>query len=427
MNSSQKRMTVNDRVGADSICPKIPRCPQMISLPMFVYQRTFLYNGGKMEIYMDNSATTKPYKEAADAVYNTMMNTYGNPSSLHRLGKQAEDLLTQCRETVAKTLSADPHDLYFTSGGTESDNIAVLGYAYANRRSGMRVITQKTEHAAVLEPFKKLEADGFDVVYIGVDSNGFPNIDELKSAVNDDTILMSFMYVNNENGAIFPMEEIASCKKSSKCALHVDAVQAYGKININPKRSRIDMLSISSHKIHGPNGVGALYIKNSLKISPVIFGGHQEKNIRSGTENLAGIAGFAKAAEIKFKNMEADAEKITGLKNRLRAGLVSEIDNVIINTPENSVSSILNVSFPGVKSEVLLHVLESYSVYVSSGSACNSKKSKFSYVLREMGLKDNEADSAVRFSLSEFNTEEEIDRVCEILKEEIPKLRKIMR
>ena len=427
MNSSQEKMTVNDRVGADSICPKIPRCPQMISLPMFVYQRTFLYNGGKMEIYMDNSATTKPYKEAADAVYNTMMNTYGNPSSLHRLGKQAEDLLTQCRETVAKTLSADPHDLYFTSGGTESDNIAVLGYAYANRRSGMRVITQKTEHAAVLEPFKKLESDGFDVVYIGVDSNGFPNIDELKSAVNDDTILMSFMYVNNENGAIFPVEEIASCKKSSKCALHVDAVQAYGKININPKRSRIDMLSISSHKIHGPNGVGALYIKNSLKISPVIFGGHQEKNIRSGTENLAGIAGFAKAAEIKFKNMEADAEKITGLKNRLRAGLVSEIDNVVINTPENSVSSILNVSFPGVKSEVLLHVLESYSVYVSSGSACNSKKSKFSYVLREMGLKDNEADSAVRFSLSEFNTEEEIDRVCEILKEEIPKLRKIMR
>lgn len=420
-------MTVNDRVGADSICPKIPRCPQMISLPMFVYQRTFLYNGGKMEIYMDNSATTKPYKEAADAVYNTMMNTYGNPSSLHRLGKQAEDLLTQCRETVAKTLSTDPRDLYFTSGGTESDNIAVLGYAYANRRSGMRVITQKTEHAAVLEPFKKLEADGFDVVYIGVDSNGFPNIDELKSAVNDDTILMSFMYVNNENGAIFPMEEIASCKKSSKCALHVDAVQAYGKININPKRLRIDMLSISSHKIHGPNGVGALYIKNSLKISPVIFGGHQEKNIRSGTENLAGIAGFAKAAEIKFKNMQADAEKITGLKNRLRAGLVSEIDNVVINTPENSVSSILNVSFPGVKSEVLLHVLESYSVYVSSGSACNSKKSKFSYVLREMGLKDNEADSAVRFSLSEFNTEEEIDRVCEILKEEIPKLRKIMR
>lgn len=384
-------------------------------------------NGGKMEIYLDNSATTKPYKEAADAVYNTMLNNYGNPSSLHRLGKNAEDLLEECRTVIANTISVTSDDIYFTSGGTEGDNIAILGYCRANKRRGNRIITQRTEHAAILETFKYLESEGFDVVYIGVDSNGFPNMDELRDAVSDDTILVSIMYVNNENGAIFPIDEISALKKHSNFALHVDAVQAYGKIDINPKKSKIDMLTISSHKIHGPNGVGALYIKNSLKMQTSIFGGHQEKNIRSGTENLAGIAGFAAAAKIKFENKDADVKKMTQLKQRLLDGILKNIEDVRVNTPKQSVCSILNVSFGGIKSEVLLHVLESKSIYVSSGSACNSKKRHVSYVLKEMGLSDILADSAVRFSLSEFNTEEEIDKVCEVLKDEVPKLRKIMR
>lgn len=379
-----------------------------------------------MEVYLDNSATTAPYPEAAKAVYDTMTATYGNPSSLHRVGKNAEDLLENCRKIISSTVYGTPSEVYFTSGGTESDNIAILGYCDANRRAGSRVITQVTEHAAVLEPFKKLESMGYDVVYIGVDSSGMPDMEQLKCAVNDDTVLMSFMLVNNENGAIFPIKEI-SALRPQKCALHVDGVQAYGKIDINPGSLGIDMLSVSSHKIHGPNGVGALYVRRGIKINPVTYGGKQEKGLRSGTENLAGIAGFAKAAELKFGSMQSDAQRVGELKAYLASGLKNSIENVVINSPDNSIYSILNVSFPGVKSEVLLHVLESQGIYVSTGSACNSRKNKFSYVLKEMHLKNDVMDSAVRFSMSGFNTREEIDYVCTVLRREMPILRKIMR
>lgn len=380
-----------------------------------------------MEVYLDNSATTMPYKEAAQKVYDTMLSCYGNPSSLHRLGKSAEDLLEEARKIIACTVYGTPDEIYFTSGGTESDNIAIIGYAHANKRKGNKIVTQVTEHAAVLESFKALEEEGFEVVYVGVDSDGFPLMSEVSDAIGSGAILASFMYVNNENGAVFPIEEIASLCKSNGCALHIDAVQAYGKMPINVKKLGADMVSLSSHKIHGPNGVGALYVKKGVRLSPVVFGGKQERGLRSGTENLAAIAGFAEAAKIKSEQMEKDSLHMNNLKQRLVSGITSSLDNVVINSPENSVCSIVNISFVGVKSEVLLHVLESKGIYVSTGSACNSKKNKFSYVLKAMNLKNEVIDSAVRFSLSAFNTEEEIDYVCEVLKKEIPLLRKIMR
>ena len=380
-----------------------------------------------MEVYLDNSSTTKPYDEAVNLMCDVMKSAYGNPSSLHRMGKTAEDLLNKSRKFLARSVGAKQDEFYFTSGGTESNNIAITGYCLANRREGKRIITQRTEHAAVLEPFRYLASNGFDVVYIGVDSLGLPDMTELKEAINDDTILLSFMYVNNENGAVFPIDEISGLKKNKKCALHVDAVQAYGKLPINVKKQNIDMLSISSHKIHGPNGIGGLYVSGSVKINPILFGGGQERGLRSGTENIASAAAFAKASEIKLANLNNDNEKMSHLKARLKEKLCENIENVVVNSPENSVCSILNVSFPGVKSEVLLHVLESKGIYVSTGSACNSRKKKFSYVLTEMGLKNEIADSAVRFSFSGFNTEEEIDYTIDVLQKEIPILRKIMK
>lgn len=379
-----------------------------------------------MEVYLDNSATTKPYEEVTAEVCRIMNEYYGNPSSLHRMGKSAEDMLIAAREMVAQTLGCRAKEINFTSGGTESDNLAIIGYAMANKRNGMKLITQKTEHMAVLEAFKFLESQGFEVYYADVDGYGVVDAEDIKAHLTDDTILVSVMHVNNENGAIMPIESISAALKNTRCALHVDAVQSYGKLPVNVKRSGIDMLSISSHKIHGPNGVGALYIRDGVRVNPLLLGGKQESGMRSGTENLAGICGFAKATEIKFSDMQKKSEYICGLKQRLSDGLTDGIENVVINSAGNSLDYILNVSFAGVKSEVLLHVLESEGIYVSTGSACNSKK-KLNYVLKAMGLSDTMADSAVRFSFCEFNTAEQIDFVTDVLKKEIPKLRKIMR
>lgn len=378
-----------------------------------------------MEVYLDNSATTRPYGEVAQAVYDTMLDTYGNASSLHRMGKSAEDLMTKCREIISSTVYGTPDELYFTSGGTESDNMAIIGYAMANRRRGNRVITQVTEHKAVLESFAYLEKQGFDVQYIDVDSEGIVDVEAMRHAIDDNTILVSLMAVNNETGAIQPIDAVSAMIDHSRCAFHVDAVQAYGKMPINVKKSNIDMLTISAHKIHGPNGAGALYLKRGIRINPIITGGQQEKSLRSGTENLPAISGFAKAAEIRFANMADTAEKIAALKAKLAEGL-SDIPGAVINSPKDSLYSILNVSFGGVRSEVLLHILESKGIYVSSGSACNSKKGSASYVLSAMNLGRERVDSAIRFSLSEFNTEEEIDYVCQTMAKEVPLLAQIM-
>ena len=379
-----------------------------------------------MEVYLDNSATTKPYDEVVDVISDVMTNCYANPSSLHSLGKLAEDRLLEAKEKIAKSLMCKMQEIIFTSGGTESDNLAIIGYATANKRNGMHIITQKTEHMAVLETFKYLEGQGFEVSYADVNEDGSVDTEKLLSLVREDTILMSIMHVNNETGAIMPVEEISSYLKGKKCVLHVDAVQSYGKLPINVRNFGADMISISSHKIHGPNGVGALYVKNGIRINPLMLGGKQENAMRSGTENLAGICGFAKAAEIKFDNFENSAKKISLLKKRLCAGLIKRIDNVVVNSPDNSLYAILNVAFPGIKSEVLLHILESNGIYVSTGSACNSKK-KLNYVLKAMDIKENIIDASIRFSLSEFNTEEEIDYCLGVLEREVPVLRKIMR
>ena len=379
-----------------------------------------------MEVYLDNSATTKPYPEVVDAVSDIMNNCYGNPSSLHRMGKSAEDVLTKAREIIARTVFCTPDEIYFTSGGTESDNIAILGYCAANYKKGKKVITQKTEHKAVLESFSLLEKYGFEVVYLDVDENGAVSCDDLKNHLDDKTILVSIMAANNETGANFPIDEISSLIDHKKCVLHVDAVQLYGKEKINVRRMGIDMLTLSSHKIHGPNGVGALYVRKGVRIEPLFMGGGQEKGLRSGTENIASVWGFATAAKIKFENLSASSAHIKSLRNRLIQG-ISDIPNAVINSPEDALYSILNVSFVGVRSEVLLHVLESKGIYVSTGSACNSKKSKFSYVLENMGVGADRGDSAIRFSFSEFNTEREIDYCIDVLKKEVPILQKIMR
>lgn len=379
-----------------------------------------------MQVYLDNSATTRPYDEVAKTVYDTMIATYGNPSSLHRMGKIAEDLMESAREIISSTVYCTPEELYFTSGGTESDNLAIVGYAMANRRRGNKIITQPTEHKAVLASFEYLKNNGFEVCMIPVDSRGIVDVDALQKELDDNTILVSIMAVNNETGAIQPIDEISSKIDRKKCAFHVDAVQAYGKIRINVKKLGIDMLTISSHKIHGPNGVGALYVRKGIRLEARMMGGQQERSVRSGTENLAAIAGFAKAAELTFASFDENAHKVAALKERLIKGAL-EIEGAIINSPKESVHSIVNISFPGVRSEVLLHVLESKGIYVSTGSACNSKKDKYSYVLKAMGLSVSVIDSALRFSLSSLNTEEEIDYVCSVLKKEVPILKKIMK
>jgi len=379
-----------------------------------------------MEVYLDNSATTKPYQEVVEEMTEILTNTYGNPSSLHSMGKKAEDALNKSRKIIADSINCSEKEITFTSGGTESDNLAIIGGATTYRKNGTKLITQATEHMAVLEAFKYLESQGFEVYYAPVDKNGRVDADDIIAHIDDKTILVSIMHVNNETGAIQPVEEIARRMDHSKCLLHVDAVQSYGKMPINVKKFGADMISLSSHKIHGPNGVGALYVRSGVRLTPMIWGGKQEGALRSGTENLSGICGFAKAAEIKLPSMEKTRVHVEALKERLKEKLTLALDNVVINSPEESIYSILNVSFPGLKSEVLLHILESKGIYVSTGSACNSKK-KLSYVLGAMGIKDNVTDGAVRFSFSEFNTPEEIDYVAEVLKKEVPLLRKIMR
>jgi len=379
-----------------------------------------------MEVYLDNSATTMPYKAVVEEMTDIMNNTYGNPSSLHSMGKKAEDALTKARKTIATTLNCREKEITFTSGGTESDNLAIIGAAMAYRKNGNKLITQATEHMAVLEAFKYLEEQGFEVYYAPVDEKGRVDAKDIISHMDDKTILVSIMHVNNETGAVMPIEEIARAMDHTKCLLHVDAVQSYGKIPIDVKNLGADMISISSHKIHGPNGVGALYVRTGVRLLPILHGGKQEAGLRSGTENLAGICAFAKAAEIKFAGMAEAKDRISRLRESLKINLTQTIENVVVNSPEEGMYSILNVSFPGLKSEVLLHILESKGIYVSTGSACNSKK-KLNYVLGAMGIKDKVIDGAIRFSFSEFNTQEEIDYVAEVLKKEVPLLRKIMR
>lgn len=381
-----------------------------------------------MNVYLDNSSTTRAYKASAELVADVMYNSYGNPSSLHRKGIEAEKVIKTAREQVANTLKVTPGEIYFTSGGTESDNLAILGVCRASR--GKHVLSTNIEHPAVLNTLQHLEKRGYNVELIPVSKKGVVDLEKLSRMIRKDTALVSCMYVNNEIGTIQPVEKIGKIVKAenSYTAFHIDAVQAYGKIPISANQTGADLISLSSHKIHGPKGVGALYVKNKTRLSPIIFGGGQQDNVRPGTENVPGIAGFGLAAQISHDNLLEKAERMTYLRNKLRDGILSCMDDVVVNTPtEGAAPHILNVSFGYVKSEVLLHSLEAEGIYVSSGSACSSHKKGPSYVLTAIGTDKKMIDGSIRFSLSEFTTEEEIDYTIAKVAEHVTKIRKLLK
>lgn len=380
------------------------------------------------EVYLDNSATTKVAKEAVDAMVHALTVAFGNPSSLHRKGMEAEKIVNKAREKLALFLGGKAREIYFTSGGTESNNLAIKGAAYARRRYGKHLITTSIEHPSVLEVFKQLEEEGFSVTYLDVDEKGHINLEKLKQAIKPDTILVSIMYVNNEVGSIQPIQDAAKIISQNRNTLfHVDAVQAFGKIPLIPNLSGVHLLSLSAHKIYGPKGVGALFVREGTKITPLFNGGGQEEGLRSGTENVPGIAGFSAAAELVFKNFGAWQAKMRELKERLKTGILSEIPDTVLNGPDDGAPHILNISFLGTKAEVLLHALESHGIYVSTRSACSSHKNARSHVLAAMGKTAEEIEGAIRFSLSPFLSIEDIDYTVEILKKEVNELRKYVR
>lgn len=380
-----------------------------------------------MKAYLDNSATTKCAPQVVDVCVKVMQEDYGNPSSKHMKGVEAENYIKDAKETIAKTLKCQDKEILFTSGGTESNNMAIIGTAMANKRKGNHVIVSSVEHSSVKEPFNFLEEQGFKVTYLKVDSKGIVDIEELKNALDDETILVSVMYTNNEIGAVEPIEEIGHIVKSYNpdIVFHVDAIQAYGKIVIRPKKQGIDLLSVSGHKIHGPKGVGFLYIDEKVKIRPLIYGGGQQKDMRSGTENVPGIAGLGVAAKEMYTDHSAKMEYLTGLKDYLilRA---SEMEGVTVNSLKGAEGApqIVSLSFEGVRSEVLLHALEEKGIYVSSGSACSSNHPAISGTLKAIGVKKELLDSTLRFSFGMFNKKEEIDYAVDVLKELLPVLRR---
>ena len=383
-----------------------------------------------MEVYLDNSATTRCYPEVAQLVSKIMCDDYGNPSSMHMKGVQGEQHVRYAKEVFAKLLKVQAKEIFFTSGGTESDNLAILGCAGANVRAGKHLITTKIEHPAVLETFVYLEKQGFEVTYLGVDRNGVVRLEDVQKALRPDTILVSIMHTNNEVGSLQPIEEIGALIKqyNPKILFHVDAVQGFGKFRIFPKKMNIDLLSISSHKIHGPKGVGVLYVGEKVKIHPIAFGGGQQKGLRSGTENVPGIAGMAKAAEMVYAHLEDDVDCIYLLKEYFVEG-VQKIENVQVNgyTGRNSAPHVVSVSVRGVRSEVLLHALEDKGIYVSAGSACASNHPKISETLKAMGVEKELLDSTIRFSFSTLTTKEEIDYTLQAMYDMIPMLRKYSR
>lgn len=382
----------------------------------------------ELEVYLDNSSTTRAYRECAEAVADVMYNSYGNPSSMHRKGIEAEKLVKTAREQISETLRVTPGEIFFTSGGTESDNLAILGVCAACR--GRHILSSTIEHPAVLNTLKHLESKGYIVELIPVSKTGTVDLEKLSRMIRKDTALVSVMYVNNEIGTIEPIEKIGKIIKSRnpQTVFHVDAVQAYGKIPFTAATTGADLISISGHKIHGPKGIGALYVKNKTKLAPIIFGGGQQNNLRPGTENVPGIVGLGIAAKQCHEKLEKNIEKMTALRERLKNGIIKEIDDVAVNTKsESAAPHILNISFADVKSEVLLHSLETDGIYVSSGSACSSHKKGPSYVLTAIGVDKKMIDGSIRFSLSEFNTEDEIDYTVQKLVENVAKIRKLLK
>jgi cysteine desulfurase len=379
-------------------------------------------------IYFDNSATTKPYKEVLDSFSTISSDFFGNPSSLHGLGSQAEKLLSHAREQTARLLAVKPTEIYFTSGGTESNNLAIKGAALFAKNKGRHLITTSVEHASVRVAMEQLEGEGFDITYLPVDREGRVHVDQVENAIRQDTILISIMHVNNEIGTIQPINEVGEMlKKYPTILFHVDAVQSIGKTLHSLKDSRVDLCSISAHKFHGLKGTGALYIRDGVRLAPLLSGGNQEREIRSGTENVAGAVAMAKALRLTFEKSEAGIERMKEIQSLLRAGL-SEIKGIQINTPiDHSAPHILNFSLTGLKSEVLIHALEEKEIYVSTTSACSSKRKTPSKTLLAMGVSEIVADSAIRISLSFDNTIKETNIVIAAIEVAAKQLRKVMK
>lgn len=380
-----------------------------------------------MEIYLDNSATTKPYQEVVDKMVLALTTQYGNPSSIYKKGIEVEREIKEIRRNIARSLGAKETEIYFTSGGTECNNTIIRSVAKLNKKTKNHIISTVIEHPSVLNTLKDLEADGFEVTYLPVGKDGKISLEDLKNAIKKETILVSVMHVNNEIGTIQPIEEIGKYLKSldEKVYFHVDGVQSYAKIKFRPSRYNIDFMSVSGHKLHGPKGIGFMYVKENNRIKPLLTGGGQEIGIRSGTENVPGIYGIGEAVRILNQDLERTIDKIRVLRDLLKEEILANIDNVKINSPEDGVCHVLNVSFRGVRGEVLLHYLEQKEIYVSTGSACSSKK-KGSHVLNAIGLTPDEIEGAIRFSLSDLNTKEEIMKTVEVLKESVSDLRMII-
>lgn len=382
------------------------------------------------EIYLDNSATTMAYPEVGELVRKVMCEDYGNPSSMHRKGVEAERYIKEAKETLARLWKVQEKEIFFTSGGTESDNLALVGAARANKRAGNHLITTAIEHPAIINTMRYLEEEGFQVTYLPVDRYGRVRLDALQEALCPETILVSIMCVNNEVGSVQPIQEAAGIVKAynKNILFHVDAVQGFGKYRIYPKKLKVDMCSISGHKIHGPKGIGALYIDEHVKIRPILFGGEQQKNIRSGTENVPGIAGLGLAARMIYQNLDAKVEKMRELKQHFIQG-VQEIPDTAIHGlyDETSAPHIISVGFAGIRSEVLLHALEDKGIYVSSGSACASNHPQISGVLKGIGAGQEFLDATLRFSMSEFTTRQEIDETLQTLYNIVPMLRRYTR
>lgn len=392
-------------------------------------------NEKQMLVYLDNSATTRQYDQVTDAMAEAMRETYGNPSSLHSLGVAAEKKVREARKSLASVFGASEDEIYFTSGGTESDNTVLAGAAGVRKRTGRKIIVSAVEHPAVLEPARRLEKAGFEVEYIGVDRHCHLNMEQLEAALSEDTILVSVMGVNNEAGTIMPIGEIARMKDEynkshgTNIWLHSDAVQALGKIQVSVKKEwqGVDFISASGHKIHGPKGIGVMYARKGLNIESFMVGGGQERHMRSGTENTPGLIGFGLAAKMASESFDRRTAAMAAAREYLLEGIKREIPDVKINSPEDETCcpSVLNVSFMGTRGEVILHTLEQDGIFVSTGSACSSNKKGQSHVLTAMGLNDKEIESAIRFSFSEFNTIEEMDYVLDKVKQAVTRFRKL--
>lgn len=386
-----------------------------------------------MEAYLDNAATTGVFPEVRDIMLQVMEKDFGNPSSRHTKGIEAEGYVTKAVQQIAGTLKCQPKEIILTSGGTESNNMALIGTALANQRAGKHVITTRIEHASIHEPFGRLEQMGYEAQYLPVDHNGHLQPEVLEEAVREDTLLVSVMMVNNEMGAVEDIKKLVAVakQKNPNVIFHVDAIQAYGKYKIVPKRLGIDLMSVSGHKIHGPKGSGFLYVRDGVKISPIILGGGQQRGMRSGTENVPAIAGLGEAVRLIYQQHSEKVERLYALKQRLIDGLTA-MEGVSINginglSLTETAPHIVSASFDGIKSEVMLHALAQEGVYVSSGSACSSNHPDLSGTLKAIGVEDRLLDSTLRFSFSVLSTEEEVDHALEAVAKVLPQLRRFVK